>query len=41
MRTTPTFETADPRYVPFMSDVFVGINELSPGRFCHRIYRIL
>lgn len=40
MRTTPTFDTSDPKYASLSSAVFVGINELSPGRFCHRIYRV-
>lgn len=41
MRTTPTFETSDPRYVSLSSQIFIGVNELSPGTFCHRIYRVL
>jgi Protein of unknown function (DUF3237) len=41
VRTTPTFETADERYVWLSGLVAVGYNVLSPNHIDYRIYRML
>jgi hypothetical protein len=41
VRTTPTFETADERYVWLSGLVAVGYNVLSPNHIDYRIYRVL
>ncbi|MDY6995024.1 MAG: DUF3237 domain-containing protein [Actinomycetota bacterium] len=40
IRTTPMFETADPRYDWLAGLVAVGYNVLSPGHVDYRVYRI-
>ena len=41
VRTTPTFETADGRYLWLNEIVAVGYNILSPNHIDYRIYRLL
>ncbi|MBX7434023.1 DUF3237 domain-containing protein [Mycobacterium sp. Y57] len=40
IRTTPVFETADPRYDWLSHCVAVGYNMLSPGHVDYRVYRL-
>ena len=40
IRTTPVFETADPRYDWLSQCVAVGYNVLSPGHVDYRVYRL-
>ena len=41
VRTTPTFETADPRYSWLAETVTVAYNALSPNRVDYRVHKVL